>query len=100
MIDVVQKKFADFSGAPYDDERVRIAIDEGRNYIASRDRLYDIIKISVTDTWTASALGAYALTENYRYTVQAIMDFVSHLEPGGYLSIIRWTHKSPCDWWR
>lgn len=90
MIDVVQKKFADFSGAPYDDERVRIAIDEGRNYIASRDRLYDIIKISVTDTWTASALGAYALTENYRYTVQAIMDFVSHLEPGGYLSIIRW----------
>ena len=90
MIEIVQDRFAEFTGAPYNDPRVHIAIDEGRNYIASRDKRYDLIKISVTDTWTASALGAYALTENYLYTVEAIKDFVSHLEPGGLLSIIRW----------
>ncbi len=95
MIDVVQREFSDFTGAPYDDESVKIVIDEGRNYLASRPDKYDVIKISVTDTWTAGAMGAYALTENYLYTIEAMRQFLSRLEPGGYLSIIRWyPHES------
>ena len=90
MIDVVQEDFAGFSGAPYDDERVTLAVDEGRNYIASRADRYDVIKISVTDTWAASAVGAYALTEAYLYTEEAMADYLEHLEPGGFLSITRW----------
>ncbi|MGD1149049.1 MAG: hypothetical protein ABR961_13990 [Thermoanaerobaculaceae bacterium] len=90
MIDVVQNKFAGFSGSPFDDPRVRIVIDEGRNFIASRDERYDVIKLSVTDTWAAGAAGAYALTESYLYTQQAFHDFLSHLSPGGFLSISRW----------
>jgi len=90
MIDVVQEKFAAFTGAPYDDPRVEIAIDEGRNYIASRPARHDVIKISATDTWAAAAVGAYALTENYLYTVEALEAFLAHLKPDGYLSIVRW----------
>ncbi len=90
MIDVVQKEFGKFSGRPYDDPRVQIVIDEGRNYIASHKKKYDVIKISVTDTWAASAMGAYALSENYLYTVEAMKDYLNHLKPGGYLSITRW----------
>lgn len=90
MIDVVQEKFASFSGRPFDDPRVRIVIDEGRNFIASRNERYDVIKLSGTDTWAASAAGAYALTESYLYTKEAFHDFLSHLRPGGFLSISRW----------
>jgi SAM-dependent methyltransferase len=90
MIHVVQDRFAAYTGRPFDDPRVRIRISEGRNYIASKATKYDVIKISVTDTWTAAAMGAYALTENYLYTVEAIREFVEHLKPGGYLSIVRW----------
>lgn len=90
MIDVVQNVFGDFSGRPYNDPRVRIFIDEGRNFIASRNEQYDVIKISVTDTWAASAIGAYALSENYLYTEEAVRDYLTHLTPGGYLSITRW----------
>jgi hypothetical protein len=90
MIEVVQETFAAFSGAPYDDPRVHIAIDEGRNYVASRDEAYDVIKISVTDTWAASAVGAYAMTESYLYTAEATDAFLDHLEPDGYLSVTRW----------
>lgn len=90
MIDVVQNAFADFSGRPYDDPRVKIHINEARNFIASRPDRYDVIKISVTDTWTASARGAYSLNENYLYTREAMNDYLSHLTPGGFLTITRW----------
>lgn len=90
MIDIVQDTFRDFTGAPFDDPRVETVVGEGRNFIASRDRLYDVIKISVTDTWAASAVGAYAMTENYLYTLEALDEFRRHLEPGGLLSIVRW----------
>ncbi len=90
MIEVVQDAFADFSGRPYDDPRVRVVIDEGRNFVASRETSYDVIKIAATDTWVASARGAYSLTENYLYTREAIRDFINHLTPGGFLSISRW----------
>jgi len=90
MIDVVQTEFAGFTGSPYGDPRVRIVIDEGRNFVASRAERYDVIKMSATDTWAASAAGAYALTESYLYTREAFRDFYSHLSPGGFLSITRW----------
>jgi SAM-dependent methyltransferase len=90
MIEVVQDDFAAFSGRPYDDPRVRIAIDEGRNFVASRESRYDVIKIAATDTWVASARGAYSLTENYLYTREAIRDYLDHLRPGAFLSITRW----------
>ena len=90
MIDVVQDHFADFSGRPYQDKRVQIIIDEGRNFVASHPDRYDVIKIAATDTWVASARGAYSLTENYLYTREAIRDFIDRLTPGGFLSITRW----------
>lgn len=90
MIDLVQNKLGEYSGRPYDDPRVQIVIDEGRNYVASCARRYDVIKISVTDTWAASAVGAYALVENYLYTREAIYDYLHSLKPGGILSISRW----------
>lgn len=93
MIDVETVVFRDFTGSHLLDPRVRVTIAEGRNYIASRSETYDVIKLSVTDTWAASAVGAYALTENYLYTVEAIREFVAHLEPDGFLTITRWYPK-------
>lgn len=89
MIDTVQEVFSDWSGGPYSDPRVHVWIDEGRSFVARHDRKFDLIKISATDTWAASVGGAYALNENYLYTLGAFEDFVSHLEPGGWLSISR-----------
>ncbi len=90
MIQVVQEVFSEFSGHPYDDPRVEVVIDEGRNHVESHDERYDLIKISVTDTWAASVGGAYALTESYLYTEEAFAAFMEHLRPGGFLSITRW----------
>jgi len=90
MIEIVQDTFADFTGAPFSDPRVTATVGEGRNYVASHEDLFDVIKISVTDTWAASAVGAYAMTENYLYTLEALEEFMGSLTPGGFLSIVRW----------
>jgi hypothetical protein len=90
MIDIVQDNFADFTGAPFSDPRVTTVVGEGRAYVASHEDRFDVIKISVTDTWAASAVGAYAMTENYLYTLEALEEFMASLTPGGFISIVRW----------
>jgi len=51
---------------------------------------YDVIQASLVDTWAATAAGAYTLTENTLYTVDAFSDYLDHLTDGGVLTITRW----------
>jgi hypothetical protein len=51
---------------------------------------YDVIQASLVDTWAATAAGAYTLTENTLYTVEAFNDYLDHLTDNGVLSITRW----------
>jgi hypothetical protein len=53
------------------------------------DRI-DMIQISLIDTWAATASGAFVLTENSLYTVEAWRTFLEHLTPRGILTISRW----------
>ena len=58
-------------------------MDDGRSFVrGSRDR-YDIIQASLVDTWAATAAGAYTLTENTLYTVEAFNDYIDHLTDDG-----------------
>ena len=51
---------------------------------------YDVIQASLVDTWAATAAGAYTLTENTLYTVEAFTDYLDHLTDDGVLTITRW----------
>jgi hypothetical protein len=88
--DVMRDRFRDFSGAIYTHPRVRIIVDDGRSFVRrTRDR-YDVIQASLVDTWAATAAGAYTLTENTLYTVEAFNDYLDHLSDDGVLTITRW----------
>ena len=54
---------------------------EGRNYLRSKRNSYDTIVMSGVDTFSALNSGAYVLSENYLYTVEAIEDYLSALKP-------------------
>ncbi|HEU4386857.1 MAG TPA: hypothetical protein VFV34_03605, partial [Blastocatellia bacterium] len=74
---------------------VRLVVDEGRSFIrSSRDR-YDIIQATMVDTWAATAAGAFALTENNLYTVEAFKDYANHLNDDGILTMTRWYFEPP-----
>src|SRR5207302_8094409 len=68
----------------------RIVIDDGRSFVRRTPERYDVIQASLVDTWAATAAGAYTLTENTLYTVDAFNDYLDHLTDTGMLTITRW----------
>jgi hypothetical protein len=90
ILDAVNGRYGDFTGHLDRNPRVKFVNDEARSYMARTDRKYDIIQISLIDTWAATSAGAYALSENALYTTQAWDLFLNRLQPGGILSVTRW----------
>jgi len=88
--DVMRGRFLGFSGGIYSHPRVSIAIDDGRSFVRRSTGQYDVIQASLVDTWAATAAGAYTLTENSLYTVEAFNDYLDHLTDRGLLTITRW----------
>jgi spermidine synthase len=88
--DVMRGKFRDYSGGVYDHPGVTITVEDGRSFVRRSPKQYDIIQASLVDTWAATAAGAYSLSENSLYTVEAFDDYLDHLTDRGVLSISRW----------
>jgi hypothetical protein len=90
VVEAVQGPFADFAGHLYERPDVSIAVDDARGYITRSPESYDIIQASLIDTWAAGGSGAFALSENSLYTVEAFQTYYEHLTDRGILSISRW----------
>jgi SAM-dependent methyltransferase len=88
--EVLTDKFADFSGHLDRQPGVSLVNAEARSYINHSSERYDLVQISLIDTWAATAAGGLTLTENRLYTVEAWDDFYRALNPGGLLSVSRW----------
>ena len=89
-IRAVNGRFGDFTGHLDKDPRITFVHDEARNYLASCKEQFDLIQISLIDTWAATVAGAYVLAENSLYTTEAFRIFLQRLSPRGVLTISRW----------
>jgi hypothetical protein len=92
MVRAVNEDFASLSGQLYTLPNVNVVVDEGRNFIARAEKQWDIIQSSLVDTWAATSAGAYSLSENNLYTVEAFQDYISHLSDDGIFTMSRWYH--------
>jgi hypothetical protein len=90
LISLLTERFGAFSGHLDADPRVDFVNDEARSYLARTQHRYDVIQISMIDTWAATAAGAFTLTENALYTREAFRLFLDRLEVDGVLSLSRW----------
>ena len=90
IIEAVNTRFGSFTGHLDRNPKVVFINDEARSYIARQSRRFDIIQVSLIDTWAATAAGAFVLTENSLYTVEAWKIFLEHLSPRGILTFSRW----------
>ena len=88
--DVMRGRFRDYSGGVYEHPAVRVHVEDGRSFVRRSSQRYDMIQASLVDTWAATSAGAYTLTENSLYTVEAFSDYLDHLSDRGVLSISRW----------
>jgi len=94
ILDLVTDELGDFTNLETD-PRVNLVNDEARSWLTRTDERFDVIQISLIDTWAATSAGAFALSENSLYTVDAWDTFFDRLEPGGMLSISRWYSVGP-----
>jgi SAM-dependent methyltransferase len=92
ILQQTQSTYAQFSGPLYRDPRVRVIEGEGRSVLEHSQTQYDLLQLSGVDTYAASQAGAFALTENYLYTEEAITTYLQRLAPGGTLTLTRWLY--------
>jgi hypothetical protein len=76
---------------------VQFVVDEGRSWLSRSQESFDIIQMSLVDTWAATGAGAFTLSENGLYTVQAWKTFLNRLTPNGVLTVSRWYDPSVPD---
>ena len=71
IFEVLTDKFAEYSGHLDRQPGVSLVNAEARSYINHSSDQYDLVQISLIDTWAATAAGGLTLTENRLYTVEA-----------------------------
>jgi hypothetical protein len=90
ILEALNGAFGDFTGHLDRRPDVTFVNDEARSYIARTDRQFDVVQVSLIDTWAATAAGAYVLTENALYTTQAWQRMLKRLSDRGVISFSRW----------
>jgi spermidine synthase len=95
MVDLVQHTFAEYAGRIYDPPAANIHVAEARGFVARITERFDLIQVSLLDSFNASVAGGYALNETYLYTVEGFQNYLRHLKPGGLLVITRWLMLPP-----
>jgi hypothetical protein len=89
IIDLLKRRFSDYTAIATLDG-VKFEVDEARSWFARTPRSFDVIQMSLIDTWAATGAGAFTLTENGLYTVEAWQRFLGRLNPGGLFTVSRW----------
>ncbi|MBC7261436.1 MAG: hypothetical protein H5T63_05435, partial [Chloroflexi bacterium] len=81
----------------YDAPQVTVVFEEARSYLRRSQEQFDIVQLSLSDTYQPVVSGAYSLSESYAYTVEAFLEYLNHLREEGILVISRWVQSPPTE---
>lgn len=97
ITELMRGPLATFSGSLYDRPEVSLRIEEARRFLYRETQPFDLIQLSLLDSFGASAGGLYAASENYLYTTEAFSLYLSRLSDSGILAVTRWLKLPPRD---
>jgi spermidine synthase len=92
---IMRERYADYSQHLYQRPDVHIHVSDGRSFMRAATQHYDVVQMTLVDTWASTAAGAFALSENSLYTVEAFREYFEHLKPDGMIAITRWEFRRP-----
>lgn len=93
--DIMRRRYADYAYHLYERPEVHLHVSDGRSFVRSSEDRYDVLQMTLVDTWASTAAGAFALSENNLYTVDAFREYFDHLKPDGIIAVTRWEFKEP-----
>ena len=85
------------SGGLYDHPAVEVRLTEARRFLEIGSEHFDVISISLLDSFASSVAGVQAASESYLYTVEALEAAIGRLTPTGVLALTRWIKTPPRD---
>lgn len=87
VVELGKTEYADYIGNIMNHPNVDIRKGEGRSFLRSQDKKYDIIQINSNHTSSSIAAGSGAMSSVYLQTVEAYEEYFSHLNEDGILHI-------------
>ena len=84
----------------YQNPDIEVVNETDRSFLRRSRDYFDVIILSLVDTYHPVGSGAYSLAENYSYTVESFRDALNRLSPDGILVVNRWLQVLPSEWLR
>lgn len=76
---------------------LKLHVDDARSWFASTSETFDLVQMSMIDTWAATGAGAFSLSENGLYTLEGWRAFINRLNPNGLFTVSRWYNPGNVD---
>src|SRR5215468_6082238 len=69
---------------------LKLHVDDARSWFASTTEKFDLVQMSMIDTWAATGAGAFSLSENGLYTLEGWRAFLNVINDHGIFTVSRW----------
>ena len=83
-------KFSNLTTLP----NLKLHVDDARSWFASTKEKFDLIQMSMIDTWAATGAGAFSLSENGLYTLEGWRAFLKAITDDGFFTVSRWYNRT------
>ena len=80
------KKYSNLTALP----NLKLYVDDARSWFAASKEKFDLVQMSMIDTWAATGAGAFSLSENGLYTLEGWRAFLKTLNDAGIFTVSRW----------
>jgi hypothetical protein len=90
-LDPFYRDYANLTALP----NLKLHVDDARSWFASTKEKFDLVQMSMVDTWAATGAGAFSLSENGLYTLEGWRAFLKTVSEHGVFTVSRW--YSPDD---
>jgi hypothetical protein len=97
VAEMVGETLREQSGDLYRHPAVEVKLAEARRFLESGAERFDLISISLLDSFVSAASGVQAASESYLYTIEALDAATARLSPNGVLALTRWIKTPPRD---
>ncbi len=94
---LLEVSFSEYSGSIYNNPAVSVEKSFIRNFSLTTDKKFDLIVLSLSDSFHPVSSGAYSLNENYIYSTESISAITELLSHDGILAITRWAQVPPSE---
>ena len=92
---IMRERYPSLSHYLYRRPEVHMVVEDGRSFVRRSTARYRVVQVALADTWASTAAGAFALSENDLYTVDALRDYLEHLTDDGVVAFTCWGFDPP-----